>query len=260
VPQNNPKRDIARKLCVNAEWFLVGELDSAVIGTCLAASEPKFWEELLPRLQKRAPIVIEALSAVDLHWMSVMTGTSIEEIVARIVGAGLDVVGGVGGEMLVERVMSDGPVEVVSVADWLGCMRWVHRVGGSSRALMRVSRHDSWEDRLLHLQKLRSLHDEVPGFRSFSIVSDPSEAEHLEPEVRVRCAALSRIFLDNVPALEELDVQKGELTSNILSIGAGIRDVSIIDADSARSKMLAHDLERIGVFLAPDAPHLLARS
>lgn len=39
VPQNNPKRDIARKLRVNAEWFLVGELDSAVIGTCLAGYE-----------------------------------------------------------------------------------------------------------------------------------------------------------------------------------------------------------------------------
>jgi ribosomal protein S18 acetylase RimI-like enzyme len=39
VPQNNPKRDIARKLRVNAEWFLVGELDGAVIGTCLAGYE-----------------------------------------------------------------------------------------------------------------------------------------------------------------------------------------------------------------------------
>jgi ribosomal protein S18 acetylase RimI-like enzyme len=39
LPQNNPKRDIARKLRVNAEWFLVGELDGAVIGTCLAGYE-----------------------------------------------------------------------------------------------------------------------------------------------------------------------------------------------------------------------------
>lgn len=39
VPQNNPKRDIARKLCVNPEWFLVGELDGKVIAVCMAGYE-----------------------------------------------------------------------------------------------------------------------------------------------------------------------------------------------------------------------------
>lgn len=39
VPQNNPARDIARKLKVNPEWFLVGELDGKVVGTCMAGYE-----------------------------------------------------------------------------------------------------------------------------------------------------------------------------------------------------------------------------
>lgn len=39
VPQNNPKRDIARKLRVNPEWFLVGELDGAIIAVCMAGYE-----------------------------------------------------------------------------------------------------------------------------------------------------------------------------------------------------------------------------
>lgn len=39
VPQNNPLRDIARKLRVNSEWFLVGELDGKVVGTCMAGYE-----------------------------------------------------------------------------------------------------------------------------------------------------------------------------------------------------------------------------
>lgn len=39
VPQNNPKRDIARKLRVNPEWFLVGELDGKVIAACMAGYE-----------------------------------------------------------------------------------------------------------------------------------------------------------------------------------------------------------------------------
>ena len=39
APQNNPISDIQRKLEVNPEWFLVGELEGKVIATCMAGYE-----------------------------------------------------------------------------------------------------------------------------------------------------------------------------------------------------------------------------
>ena len=39
VPQNSPIRDIERKLKVNPEWFLVGELDGTVVATCMVGYE-----------------------------------------------------------------------------------------------------------------------------------------------------------------------------------------------------------------------------
>jgi len=39
VPQNNPLRDIKRKLKINPEWFLVGELDGKIIASCMAGYE-----------------------------------------------------------------------------------------------------------------------------------------------------------------------------------------------------------------------------
>lgn len=39
APQNNPKRDVERKLRVNPEWFLVGKLDGRIIATCMAGYE-----------------------------------------------------------------------------------------------------------------------------------------------------------------------------------------------------------------------------
>ena len=39
VPQNNPRRDIARKLWVNPEWFMVGVLEGKIIATCMAGYE-----------------------------------------------------------------------------------------------------------------------------------------------------------------------------------------------------------------------------
>lgn len=38
-PQNDPHKDIARKLRVNPEWFLVAESDGAIVGTVMAGYE-----------------------------------------------------------------------------------------------------------------------------------------------------------------------------------------------------------------------------
>jgi ribosomal protein S18 acetylase RimI-like enzyme len=39
APQNNPVKDIERKLKVNPEWFLVGEIDGRIIASCMAGYE-----------------------------------------------------------------------------------------------------------------------------------------------------------------------------------------------------------------------------
>ena len=38
-PQNDPRRDIERKLRVNPEWFLVGILEGKVVATCMVGYE-----------------------------------------------------------------------------------------------------------------------------------------------------------------------------------------------------------------------------
>lgn len=38
-PQNDPKKDIARKLRVNPEWFLVAEQDGRIVGAVMAGYE-----------------------------------------------------------------------------------------------------------------------------------------------------------------------------------------------------------------------------
>ena len=39
VPQNNPRRDINRKLQMNPEWFLVGVMGGHIVATCMAGYE-----------------------------------------------------------------------------------------------------------------------------------------------------------------------------------------------------------------------------
>jgi len=39
VPHNDPHKDIARKMKVNPEWFLVGELNGVLVASCMAGYE-----------------------------------------------------------------------------------------------------------------------------------------------------------------------------------------------------------------------------
>ena len=39
VPHNDPRKDIARKLTVNSEWFLIGRLDGLVVASCMVGYE-----------------------------------------------------------------------------------------------------------------------------------------------------------------------------------------------------------------------------
>ena len=39
VPQNDPIKDIRRKLRVNPDWFLVGGLGGRIVATCMAGYE-----------------------------------------------------------------------------------------------------------------------------------------------------------------------------------------------------------------------------
>jgi ribosomal protein S18 acetylase RimI-like enzyme len=57
VPHNNPFRDIERKLRVNPEWFLLGELEGKVIASCMIGYDGhRGWINYLavsPLLQKK---------------------------------------------------------------------------------------------------------------------------------------------------------------------------------------------------------------
>src|SRR5271155_2364286 len=57
VPHNNPRKDMLRKLRVNPEWFLIGELEDKVVASCMAGYEGhRGWINYLavsPHVQRR---------------------------------------------------------------------------------------------------------------------------------------------------------------------------------------------------------------
>ena len=66
VPQNNPKLDIERKLKVNPEWFLVGQLDDRVIATCMAGYEGhRGWIAYAKRPETKNRRIIESIALLE---------------------------------------------------------------------------------------------------------------------------------------------------------------------------------------------------
>ncbi len=70
VPHNDPQKDIARKLRVNPEWFLVGEEKGVVVASCMVGYEGhRGWINYLavaPHRQRRG---IAAKMMQEAEWL-----------------------------------------------------------------------------------------------------------------------------------------------------------------------------------------------
>lgn len=118
APQNNPARDIERKLKVNPEWFLVGESEGRIIASCMAGYEGhRGWINYLavaPSEQRKghaAKIMREAerlLAAAGCPKINLQVRTSNRQVIEfyRSVGFTIDDVTSMG-----KRLEQDEPHE-----------------------------------------------------------------------------------------------------------------------------------------------------
>ncbi len=114
-PQNNPCRDIARKMGVNPELFLVGTLDGQVVATCMAGYEGhRGWLNYLavdPQVQRRglgSQLVAEAerrLRALGCPKINLQVRTSNQAVISfyRSLGYAVDDVISLGKRLVVDE-------------------------------------------------------------------------------------------------------------------------------------------------------------
>jgi len=159
--------------------------------------------------------VREAYPNVDLHSLSVseITGLArIEQMSSRAVlerlrAAGMKSLPGAGAEILVERVRKRISARKVRPEEWLGVMRDAQQLGMPTTATMMFGSIETDEERIRHLDAVRSLQDETGGFTAFipwyyvpwKTPLRGREATGLE---YLRVLAVSRLYLDNVPHLQ----------------------------------------------------------
>lgn len=199
----------------------------------------EWYEEMLSGLKSAFPQVnIHGFSPPELHHFHKLSKLPLETVLQRLKDAGLGSVPGGGGEILVDRVRKLITRGKVLTDGWLEVNRVWHKIGGKSTCTMMFGHVETLEERIEHLDRLRSLQDETGGFTAFicwthqppheapwydnrkdgvdmSKLSEAGAFEYLKTQ------AIGRLYLDNIPNIQSSWVTQGEKIGQIaLSFGA----------------------------------------
>ncbi len=128
----------------------------------------EWFEELFRLIKSKFPeIQLHALSPPEIHFLSEKEGLSIEEVLRRLIDAGMDSLPGGGAEVLSDRVRKIVSPRKVDSDGWIEVMRTAHRLGIRSSATMMFGHVERDEDIVEHLFRIRDLQSETGGFTAF---------------------------------------------------------------------------------------------
>jgi cyclic dehypoxanthinyl futalosine synthase len=199
----------------------------------------QWYLDLLAHIKNKWPqINIHGFSPSEFVHFREVFNEPLEKIIGDFKAAGLGSIPGGGGEILVDRVRQRiSPLKAMS-SDWLEVMDVAHRLGLFSSATMMFGHVETIEDRIEHLERLRTQQEtslkrkaesgnaEMGNFTAF--IGWTFQAEHTKlkaPTVGaheyLRTQALARIYLDNFPNIQSSWVTQGlEIGQVALKYGA----------------------------------------
>lgn len=195
-----------------------------------------YYEDILRGLKEVAPkLHIKGFTAVEVHYYAGKYGMSYEEVIQRLLDAGLGSMPGGGAEIFAPRVRKKICKDKADADQWLEIHRIAHRLGVKTNCTMLYGTVETPDERADHVLRLRSLQDESGGFQCFIPLAFHSENSPLRnlPEPtgfeNLLIYAQSRIVLDNVPHLKAYWVQVGEKTAQIAqSFGVNDLDGTVV--------------------------------
>ncbi|MBX7143868.1 MAG: hypothetical protein K1X79_05405 [Oligoflexia bacterium] len=187
-------------------------------------SNLEWYEGLLDRLSQSGPLFIEGFTIPQLLQLADKSGLSLSAVVRRLATKGLACVTSYGAGMLTERGLKRRR-STIPLPVWLDSMRSVMGSGVGLSGMMSLNARESWEERLCHLNTIRTLQDEYPSFLNFAIEYLPSRRISMPvSEARLRAYIISRLFLDNVNCLSERTLG-AEAFGGVLNLSFGADEV-----------------------------------
>lgn len=164
-----------------------------------------YYLELLRAVKAARPSIhVKAFTMVELDQIAKSARKPLAEVLPELIAAGLGSCPGGGAEIFAERVHQAGYRLKISGEQWLDLARSVHRAGLRSNCTMLHGHIETLEERVDHLDRLRTLQDETGGFQTYIPLSfhpENNEWSHLPgPSAldELREIAVGRLMLDNI--------------------------------------------------------------
>jgi cyclic dehypoxanthinyl futalosine synthase len=229
----------------------------------------QWYLDLLSHVQNKFPgFNIHGFSPSEFVHFREVFNEPLEKIIGDFKAAGLGSIPGGGGEILVDRVRQRiAPLKAMS-NDWLEVMDVAHRLGLYSSATMMFGHVETIEDRIEHLERLRtqqetslkrkaeSGNEKMGHFTAF--IGWTFQAEHTKlkaPTVGaheyLRTQALARIYLDNFQNIQSSWVTQGlEIGQVALKFGANdlgsiMIEENVVSQAGTTFRMTVPDMHRL---------------
>jgi cyclic dehypoxanthinyl futalosine synthase len=214
-----------------------------------------WYEDLFRAVKQRYPsFKLHALSPPEVIHLSRTSKLSVDQVLARLIAAGLDSVPGGGAEILVDRVRKLlNCYSKASADEWLDVMRHAHKAGLRTTATMMYGTVETLEERLEHMLRLRALQDETGGFTAFITWSyQPEHTEHGGREATgveyLRTLAIARLVLDNFDNLQASWVTQGGKVGQLsLAFGANDMGSVMIEENVVRAAGASYCMDEVEI-------------
>ena len=176
----------------------------------------EYYEDLLRMITEEYPLLhIKAFTAVEIHYFAEKFSMSYEEVLQKLVAAGLKSMPGGGAEIFSERVRKKICRDKVDSAGWLEVHRTAHKLGLKSNCTMLYGTIETTEERVDHLIRLRDLQSETGGLQAFiplAFHNDGNRMKRIPPPTGVddlKVIAVSRLMLHNIPHIKAYWIMLG---------------------------------------------------
>ena len=184
----------------------------------------------------RPEVHLQAFTAVEIHHLAGIAGLSIAETLAALQEAGLGSLPGGGAEVFSPRIRQSLCSKKLSPEGWLEVCQIAHRQGLKTNATMLYGHHETLEERVDHLLRLRAAQDETGGFLTFIPLAFHSANTQLAglPETTgfddLKNLAVARLLLDNFPHIKAFWIMIGPKIAQLsLAFGADDIDGTVIE-------------------------------
>ncbi|MDX1918150.1 MAG: aminofutalosine synthase MqnE [Candidatus Caenarcaniphilales bacterium] len=240
--------------------FELGATEVHIVGGLNPKAALPYYSDLLRSIKTIVPrIHIKAFTAVEIAFFAKIAKLSFEDVLRRLVEAGLDSMPGGGAEIFAKAVRDDTCPDKIAAEDWLEIHGIAHQLGLRSNATMLAGIGEDPLDRLDHMLALRAQQDKSGGFQTFIPLSchyeDTEIADQVDPITaidQIRNIAIGRLMLDNFDHIKAYWVQLGHQMAQLaLLYGADDLDGTVVDerithaAGSERKGTQAELLQKI---------------